>query len=139
MITLNEKFCLKVYLGSCSNSHPTWATSLLDFPYSPSFSSSPIFLSTLQIAFSHNVPTQDAFSTSLSFRVTKIKTMRLWMVVCFGLSIARQWEGTWRMRTSILVYEIRIFLMENKHEETSYLCHIDMYCSCVRLSSSTLN
>ena len=32
LITLNENFCLKIYLGSCCNSHHTWATSLPDPP-----------------------------------------------------------------------------------------------------------
>ena len=43
LITWNENFCLKIYLGSCCNSHHTWATSFLDPPsfmlYNPPLSS----------------------------------------------------------------------------------------------------
>lgn len=95
MITLDENFCLKIYLGSCCNSHHTWATSLLDpphylYPYtlplSPHSRVPFLAISQHKILFYH-----------VSFKIMKIKTMRLLAAVCFGLLITGWWGDRWRM------------------------------------------
>lgn len=104
LITLNENFCLKIYLGSCCNSHHTWATSLPDSPnylYSHTLPLSPHSRLFSPATFQHKISFHH-----VSFKITKIKTMRLLVVVCFGLLITRWWEDRWRMWAFVLVCKI---------------------------------
>lgn len=75
LTTLNENFCLKIYLGSCCNSHHTWATSLLDSltlyvltPYLFLHAPGCLLLQLTNIW---------CFSSSVSSNVTKTRIMRL--------------------------------------------------------------
>lgn len=104
LITLNENLCLKIYLGSCCNSHHTGATSLLDPP-------NYLYSYTLSLAPYSRLPSLAVFQHQISLhRVSpksrKIKTMRLLVAICFGLLITRWWEDRWRMWSIILVGEI---------------------------------
>ena len=104
LITLNENLCLKIYLGSCCNSHHTWATSLLGLPnylYSYTLRLSPYSRLPSPAVFQHQIPLHH-----VSPKITKIKTMRLLVAICFGLLITRWWEDRWRICSFILDCEI---------------------------------
>lgn len=104
LIILNENLCLKIYLGSCCNSHHTWATSWLDPPnylYSYTLSLSLYSRFPSPAVFQHQIPLHH-----VSPKITKIKTMRLLVAICFGLLITRWWEDRWRIWSFILLCEI---------------------------------
>lgn len=72
--------------------------------------------STLQGAFSSPSSIQDAFWLSVSIKVTKTKTMRLSVVVCFGLLIAGQWKDKdVSFHVCLGNHEINWILYDNKN------------------------